>query len=80
MDSVGHCPQMCLNDICLLPVLAQSVLPPPHFISDISHAHISVFLVGNIWILDPVMLDNNGLISWWSYLQEVFQNHLHFLS
>lgn len=74
MDSVGYCPQMYLNDICLPPILAQSVVPPlpRHFISDISHAHISVFLVGNMRILDCVMLDNNGFISWWSYLQECF--------
>ena len=41
----------------------------PYFISDISHTHVSVSLVGNMKILDPIMPDNNGLISQWNYLQ-----------
>lgn len=57
---------MCISDICLPLILAQSALS---FISDISHTYISVFFAGHIQILDLIMPDNNGLILQWSYLQ-----------
>lgn len=58
MDFVGHFPKMFLNDICVSLILAQS-----SFISAISRTHVSVFLIGNVQILDPIMPDYNGLLS-----------------
>lgn len=60
MNFVGPFSKMFLSGVSLPLMWPQSA---PSFISDISRTHTSVFLVGIVQVLDPIMPGNDGLLS-----------------